>query len=150
MDAPTKAAHAARFADDKKAENIIALDLDGICTFTDAFMICTGSTRLQLRAIANGIVEGLTAMGVAKPVMDGERNATWMVLDYGDLIVHIMSHDRAASCRADRRGVRAGVGVCSLPVPRSLAETLRMPLASMSKVTSICGMPRGAGGMPSS
>ena len=37
---------------------------------------------------------------------------------------------------------------CSLPVPRSFAETLRMPLASMSKPTSICGMPRGAGGMP--
>jgi hypothetical protein len=37
---------------------------------------------------------------------------------------------------------------CSLPVPLSLAETLTMPLASMSKVTSICGTPRGAGGMP--
>ena len=40
--------------------------------------------------------------------------------------------------------------VCSLPVPRSLAETFTMPLASMSKVTSICGTPRGAGGMPAS
>ena len=38
---------------------------------------------------------------------------------------------------------------CSLPVPRSFAETCRMPFASMSKVTSICGTPRGAGGMPS-
>jgi ribosome-associated protein len=93
MDAPTKAAHAARFADDKKAEQIVALDLDGICTFTDAFMICTGATRLQLRAIAHGIIEGLGALGVPKPVLDGERNATWMVLDYGDVIVHIMSHD---------------------------------------------------------
>ncbi len=37
---------------------------------------------------------------------------------------------------------------CSLPVPRSLAPTLTMPFASMSKVTSICGMPRGAGAMP--
>mmetsp|Transcript_89856 Transcript_89856/g.275063 ORF Transcript_89856/g.275063 Transcript_89856/m.275063 type:complete len:203 (-) Transcript_89856:1128-1736(-) len=42
------------------------------------------------------------------------------------------------------------VMVCSLPVPRSLADTFRMPLASMSKVTSICGTPRGAGGTPSS
>mmetsp|Transcript_127862 Transcript_127862/g.398208 ORF Transcript_127862/g.398208 Transcript_127862/m.398208 type:complete len:319 (+) Transcript_127862:328-1284(+) len=42
------------------------------------------------------------------------------------------------------------VMVCSLPVPRSLAETLRMPFASMSNVTSICGTPRGAGGTPSS
>ena len=39
---------------------------------------------------------------------------------------------------------------CSLPVPRSLADTLTMPLASMSNVTSICGTPRGAGGMPTS
>ena len=39
---------------------------------------------------------------------------------------------------------------CSLPVPLSLADTCRMPLASMSKVTSICGTPRGAGEMPSS
>mmetsp|Transcript_7850 Transcript_7850/g.21819 ORF Transcript_7850/g.21819 Transcript_7850/m.21819 type:complete len:367 (-) Transcript_7850:808-1908(-) len=44
----------------------------------------------------------------------------------------------------------AMVTVCSLPVPRSLAETFRMPLASMSNVTSICGTPRGAGGTPSS
>mmetsp|Transcript_47565 Transcript_47565/g.147232 ORF Transcript_47565/g.147232 Transcript_47565/m.147232 type:complete len:333 (+) Transcript_47565:315-1313(+) len=44
----------------------------------------------------------------------------------------------------------AMVMVCSLPVPRSFAETLSMPLASMSKVTSICGTPRGAGGTPSS
>lgn len=88
-----KARHAARLADDKKAENIVALDLHNVCSFTDAFVICTGSTRLQLRAIADGIVEGLRGMGCGKPSMDGERNATWLVLDYGDVVIHIMSPD---------------------------------------------------------
>lgn len=86
-----KGALAARLADEKKADNIVVLNVEGISSFTDAFVICTGSTRLQIRAIANGIIQGLGEAGCGKPAVDGLGSGAWAVLDYGDLVVHLMS-----------------------------------------------------------
>lgn len=86
-----KAVMAAKLADDKKAENISVLDLEELRIFTDAFVICTGQTHLQLKAITNGIVEGLREAGFGKPVVEGDRNASWVILDYGDVVVHVMN-----------------------------------------------------------
>lgn len=68
---------------------------------------------------------------------------------------HHISCDTNKSKQTENKGENKGVWwlpdyslCCSLPVPLSLADTLTMPLASMSKVTSICGTPRGAGGIP--
>ena len=93
MDAIQGAIQAARLADLKKAEEIEVLDLRGICTFTDAFLICTGATRLQLKAIADNIVRGIKEMDGTTPIQDGARSSTWVVLDYGDFVVHCMSAD---------------------------------------------------------
>jgi len=90
-EALAKGVIAARLADDKKAEDILVLDLRDLRVFTDAFVICTGQTGLQLKAIANGIVEGLKEGGFGKPAVDGDRGANWVILDYGDLVVHIMN-----------------------------------------------------------
>ncbi len=88
-----KAALAAKLADEKKGEDIKVLELQGLCNFTDAFVICTGKNRLHLKAIADSITDGLKQMGVTRPLQDGYRNANWTVLDYGDIIVHIMSEE---------------------------------------------------------
>ena len=85
-----KAVLSARMADEKKAEDIIVLDLKGVCTFTDYFVICTGSTSLQLKAMADGIRKSLKNEGYGSPAMDGERQASWIALDYGDVVVHLM------------------------------------------------------------
>ncbi|MBX3727549.1 MAG: ribosome silencing factor [Candidatus Sumerlaeia bacterium] len=100
LDSNEKACQAARLADDKKAEDIVVLDVADNCTFCDAFVVCTGSTRLQLRAIATGILEGLRVEG-GKPAIDGERNANWVVLDYGDVVVHVMSAEARAFYRLE-------------------------------------------------
>lgn len=91
MDAIQRAIQAARLADSKKAEDIDVLDLRGVCTFTDAFVICTGATRLQLKAIGDAIVNGIKEIDNSTPLQDGARSSTWAVLDYGDFVVHIMS-----------------------------------------------------------
>ncbi len=91
LEAIDKAVLAARKADDKKAEDITVLDLRGICTFTDAFVICTGSSSLQLRAISNSIDDGLRDVGIRKSTVDGSHHGSWIVMDYGDVVVHIMT-----------------------------------------------------------
>lgn len=89
-----KAIQAARFADDKKAEDIVVLDLRKICSFTDAFVICTGGSSLQLRAISISVEDGLRSLGSKRPVIDGiSATSGWVVMDFGDILVHIMSRE---------------------------------------------------------
>lgn len=93
LDTSQKAALAAHFADERKAEDITLLDLTGLCNFTDAFLICSGNNRIQLHAIRDGIIQGLKSAGFKAPRDDAERDAKWIVLDYSDFVVHIMSNE---------------------------------------------------------
>ncbi len=84
-----------RFAYDKKAEEIVALDLRGISTFTDFFVICTGNSDPQLKAIAGSIREGLRdELQTAPLAVDGYPVSQWMVLDYAQVIVHIFHESK--------------------------------------------------------
>ena len=86
-----KAVHAARFASDKKGEEITVLDLQGVCTFTDAFVVVTGTTSVQLRAMAESIKLGIADMEKGeRPIIEGDQHASWIVMDYGDIFVHLM------------------------------------------------------------
>ena len=77
-------------AAEKKAEQIVALDLQGISNFTDFFVICSGSSEPQLKAIAGEIEDQLRKHHGIKPhAIDGYPMSQWMVLDYGDVVVHV-------------------------------------------------------------
>ena len=65
------------------------LDLDGISSYTDVFLLCTGSNRRQVRAIAEGIVDDLRATGRKPLGVEGLDAARWVLLDFGDVIVHV-------------------------------------------------------------
>ena len=97
-----KAALAAQFADEKKAHDIDLLDVRGLCNFTDIFLICTGNNRVQLNAIGDNISDRFKKMGFKQPLEDGHRNANWVVLDYGDVIVHIMSQEARSFYRLEK------------------------------------------------
>lgn len=88
-----RAIRCATLADDKKAEDIIVLDVGEVCSFTDGFVICTGSSPLQVRAIADAVSEGLKEAGAHSPLVDGMDSLNWVVLDFGDVVVHVMSPD---------------------------------------------------------
>ncbi len=82
-------------AADKKAENIVALDLRGISTFTDFFVICSGNSEPHLKAIASEIEDSLRKGHDVRPsAVDGYPLSQWIVVDYGDVVIHIFHQSK--------------------------------------------------------
>jgi len=78
-------------ASDKKASDIVLLDVRGQTTMTDYFVICSGASDRQLNAIADGIIGGLKDDGDLLFSREGEASSHWLLVDFGGVIVHIMS-----------------------------------------------------------
>ena len=76
-------------AAEKKAIEPTVLDLRGISTFTDFFLIVTGANRRQVQAISDEIVENLKRHGSPAARVEGYQNAEWVLIDYGDFVVHV-------------------------------------------------------------
>jgi ribosome-associated protein len=74
----------------KKAFDVVILDVRGISTATDFFVIASGATDIQIRAIRRAIEEGLQPKGVRALHIEGEKTASWLLMDYVDVVVHIM------------------------------------------------------------
>lgn len=83
---------AIKCAADKKAFDMIALDLRAIASFTEFFIIATGANQRQVQAIADEINEQLKKQLSTRPVrIEGYNSADWVLLDYGDFVVHIFN-----------------------------------------------------------
>ena len=82
---------AARAAESKKALDIRILDLRGISSFTDYFVICSGANIRQIQAISDEVEEQLKKHGERPLGIEGYDRAEWILADYGDFIVHIFS-----------------------------------------------------------
>jgi ribosome-associated protein len=94
MDSRKLALLCRELADNKKAEDIVILDVRKISTITDYFVICTGTSEPHLRAIVGEIQEQLEEDEQISPRgTDGTINTSWVVLDYFDVIVHVMRKD---------------------------------------------------------
>jgi ribosome-associated protein len=78
-------------AEDKKAADIVLLDLAGLTTLADAFVICSGGSERQIDAIADGIVEGLREEGVRPIGREGTPASHWVLVDFGSVIVHVFT-----------------------------------------------------------
>jgi ribosome-associated protein len=90
-DAQTVAHLTVDAASDKKAQDIVLLDVRQVTTLADYFMICTATSERQLRAVADGIEEALDRLEVAPLHREGKPADGWMLLDYGDVVVHIFA-----------------------------------------------------------
>jgi ribosome-associated protein len=84
---------AVRASQDKKGENITVLDLSGISSFTDIFIIMHGNSSRQNLAIYESIEQELKAAKIKPLSKEGVKNAEWILMDYGDFIVHIFSKE---------------------------------------------------------
>ena len=82
---------AARAAGEKKATDIVVLDMRQIASFTEYFLICTGANQRQVKAISDGIEEQLRKAGKRPLHIEGYSSAEWILLDYGDFIAHVFS-----------------------------------------------------------
>ena len=78
-------------AADKKASDIVLLEIGGLTTLADYFVICSGASERQLGAIADGIESGLRDEGIRRIGREGSANAHWLLIDYGSVIVHVMA-----------------------------------------------------------
>jgi ribosome-associated protein len=93
---------AAQAASDKLAEHIIAFDVSDQLVITDAFLLCSAPNDRQVHAIVDAIEERLANAG-AKPIRrEGERDGRWVLLDYGEIVVHIQHEDERLYYALDR------------------------------------------------
>lgn len=76
-------------ASDKKALDIVLLDLREIATFTDHFLITSGANQRQVQAIADEVIDRLKKAGSPAARVEGYRTAEWVLVDYGDFVVHV-------------------------------------------------------------
>jgi ribosome-associated protein len=88
---PVQIERAVRAAEDKKANDLVVLDLRKAAGFTDYFVICSGTNPRQIRAIADAVVEGLALEGARPAHVEGYDRSEWILLDYFDFIVHIFA-----------------------------------------------------------
>jgi ribosome-associated protein len=108
---------------DKKAEDILVLDLRGLCDFTDYFVICHGSNSRQVLAIADGIEERLRVEDRLKPKhVEGRRVADWVLMDFIDVVVHVFQRERREFFGLERLwgdAKRVGIPGAMTTLPRS-------------------------------
>lgn len=113
---PTLAAveQAARAALDKKALDLVLLDLDGVASFTRYFLLCTAGSSRQSTAIRDGVEGQLARQGLKPTHVEGGPHAEWVLLDYVDFVVHVFSASARAFYDLERLWRRAR----RLPVPQ--------------------------------
>jgi len=90
---PSQVDRAAKAADGKKAVDLVVLDLRKATGFTDFFVIASGTSSRQVRAIADAVIETLSAEGVKPAHIEGYDRGEWILIDYFDFVVHVFSPD---------------------------------------------------------
>lgn len=95
-------------ARDKKALDLVVLDLREMAAFTDYFIICSGSSAPQIHAISNEIEIRLKKVGKFPDHIEGYRQAQWILMDYSEFVVHIFSPERRSYYNLERLWRDAG------------------------------------------
>jgi len=100
---PTQLAKAAvDIASDKKASDVLLLDIRDISTIADYFVICTGNNTRQIQAIADALNDDLKKQGAQLLYREGGSETGWVLLDYGDIIVHVFAPKEREYYRLER------------------------------------------------
>jgi ribosome-associated protein len=122
-------------ADDKKAHDLVALDISGIASFASYFLLCTGDSSRQMQAIADEVEKRLKTNGIRPSHLEGYQNSEWILIDCHDLVVHIFSKTARAYYdleRLWRDGKRLDVSKLlqekeTKPIPRKPRKTKKDP-----------------------
>lgn len=96
LDSKTTAKLIVDAAAEKKAENILMLDVHDLTTLTDYFVLCEGTSDRQLRAIADNVLAEMKQVDTLPFHREGSPESGWLLLDYGYVVVHIFSPERRA------------------------------------------------------
>ncbi len=93
---------ALKAADDRKAMGLTLLNVESLTSLADYFVICNGSSNTQLRAISDAVEEALSKEGIEPKSIEGYRSASWVLLDYGSVVVHVFKNDAREFYSLDR------------------------------------------------
>lgn len=98
LDADTlsKIGIAARAATDKKAFDLVGLEVGDLTSYTDSFLLCSAASERQVGAIADAIVRRLRDAGSRPLHKEGAGRSDWVLLDFGDMVIHVFTEDRRA------------------------------------------------------
>ncbi|MFC2040917.1 ribosome silencing factor [Chloroflexota bacterium] len=91
MEALVVARKVVEAASDKQATDIVLLDTQKVCSFADYFVICSGETQRQVKAIYDEVEHVLKKEGILPHHREGAPDSGWLLLDFGDIIVHIFA-----------------------------------------------------------
>ncbi len=93
-DIASKVRSAVAAADDRKAVDLKVLHLEKVTDFTDYFLLCSGTSERQVQAIADAVLERLRPEKVRPLHMEGYNRGQWVLLDYGDFVVHVFQEEQ--------------------------------------------------------
>lgn len=125
VDERAKALLCVRFALEKKAYDLVLMEVGALSSLADYFLVCTGRSDTQVQAIAQGVADNLGRLGLRPLSIEGLTGGQWVVMDYGDVIVHIFYEPVREFYDLERLWVRAPR--VKLPEPyRSQVEDLRL------------------------
>ena len=93
----------AQAMDSKKGKDIRVLETDGVTTLADYFVLCSGSSAPQLKALADAGEKAMKDHGILPHHVEGHRGGTWILQDYGDVVVHVFDKEARAFYDLDRR-----------------------------------------------
>lgn len=89
MDTFEKAQACARFADEKKASDLVVLELMGLTDIADYFVLASGTSERHVRTIAEAVESGMKGIGVKPFSLEGHDEGRWVIIDYQNVIVHV-------------------------------------------------------------
>jgi ribosome-associated protein len=93
---------AAEAAADKLATDIVIIDIGNILAITDYFLIVSGQTNRQVQAIADNIADKLRELKVRKVGIEGDKQGTWILMDYGSVIIHVFTEEQREYYQLER------------------------------------------------
>ena len=101
--------HIGQLALEKKALEVVILDLRGLDAFTDYFVICSGEVDLQVKAIVDHVYESLLSEKIKPLEREGYENLQWVLIDYVDVVLHVFVPDRREFYGLERLWIDAEV-----------------------------------------
>ena len=92
----------AKALDSKKGKDILVLETDGVTTLADYFVLCSGSSAPQLKALGDAAEKSMKDNEILPHHIEGHRGGTWILQDYGDVVVHLFDKEARAFYDLDR------------------------------------------------
>lgn len=92
----------AKALDSKKGKDILVLETDGVTSLADYFVLCTGGSAPQLKALADAAEKNMKEHEILPHHVEGHRGGTWVLQDYGDVVVHLFSPEAREFYDLDR------------------------------------------------